>query len=116
MPQMFFLSPDSREEKQEVGGEKKPQPSFARNESKKGKGRCCMLRDAKYVIRACEQQLRPHGAINEVSGFPSACVRACARWFGTTKNRDVITAPLAHPFARSLALLTHLLVRSLAYS
>ena len=60
----------------------------SRNESKKGKGRCCMLRDAKYVIRACEQQLRPHGAINEVSGFPSACVRVCARVCTLVRNNQ----------------------------
>ena len=104
MPQMFFLSPDSREEKQEVGGEKKPQPSFARNESKKGKGRCCMLRDAKYVIRACEQQLRPHGAINEVSGFPSACVRVCARVCAcvhvSSKQPRIGTPALRHSLIR----------------
>ena len=32
-------------------------------------------------------------------------------WSGTNKNRDVSTGPLAHPFARSLALLTRSLPR-----
>ena len=30
-----------------------------------------------------------------------------ALWFGTDKNRDVSTGPLARPYARSLAPLTH---------
>ena len=32
---------------------------------------------------------------------------AAALWSGTNKNRDVSTGPLARPFARSLAPLTH---------
>ena len=35
------------------------------------------------------------------------CHSTDALWSGTSKNRDVSTGPLAHPFARSLALLTH---------
>ena len=63
-----------------------------------------------YATPAQKRRIREIGAISgcHTCGRRSIrSIRSIAQWFGTTRNQDVSSGPLAFPFTPSLAPLTH---------
>ena len=69
------------------------------------------LRDSVFIqMMIAKERMRYKALINMTSSMMNGRITFSVEWwFRTTKNRDVSTGPIAHPFARSLTPLTALL-------